>query len=64
MIVAAVRFVLSDIFTSMTATERQKLLHVSISSLLDACAQPDKDLTRLIGNPPDIWSQEWPHLSR
>ena len=48
----------------MTATERQKLLHVSILSLLDACAQPDEDLTRLIGNPPDIWSQEWPHLSR
>lgn len=29
---AAIRFVLSDIFTSLTATERQKLLHVSCLS--------------------------------
>ncbi len=27
---AAIRFVLSDIFTTLTATERQKLLHVRL----------------------------------
>ena len=33
MLPAAIRFVLSDIFTTLTATERQKLLHVSFSAL-------------------------------
>jgi len=33
MLPAAIRFVLSDIFTSLTASERQKLLHVSFSAL-------------------------------